>query len=128
MMKKKITETMESVADHLQRCVKTLESDDGKELEELIWQAATDLEYTLFLWSVRYENEIEQSSWKHHSKSKKLDVEPALIAARDLVEEAKNGLDSDEISDAYTKTWKARVHLLSIQKALENKHKSKSKK
>lgn len=126
-MKKRITEATESAADHLERSVKTLENRDGKELEELIWQAAAELEYTLFLFSVGHENEIEKSSWKHHSKSKKMAIEPALIEARDLIKEAKIDVDSDELLDAYKKTWEARGRLLTVQKILKKKRKSESK-
>ncbi|MEA2089177.1 MAG: hypothetical protein U9O89_00230 [Thermoproteota archaeon] len=127
-MKKKIVGATESAADHLERSIKALENDDEKKLEGLIWQAAAELEYTLFLFSVGYKNEIEKSSWKHHSSSKKLEVEPALIEARDLVKEAKTGVDADELSEAYKKTWKARGRLLTVQKILEKKRKSEGKK
>lgn len=127
MVKKKIVGALKSAADHLGRSIKALKNNDEKKLEGLIWRTATELEYTLFLFSVGYEYEVGKSSWKR-SSSKKLEIEPALVEARNLVKEAKIGIDADELSKVYKKTWEARGHLLNVQKILEKKRKNESKK
>jgi hypothetical protein len=123
---KKITEEMDSAVDNLERSIKALEKGDQKKFGKLVWQAASELEYTLFLFSVKYGNKIEGSSW--NPRLSELDIEPAVVEARDSVEEAKNSINDDEVSEAYKKTWKARGRLLKLQKILEKRRKSKSKK
>lgn len=128
MLKKKIAGAMESAVGYLESAINALKNKNEKELAGFVWQAAAELEYASFLFSVERENEIGRSSWKHGSSSKKLEIKPALIKTLDIVKEAKIGLDANKLSEAYQKTWKARGNLFSIQKTLKRKHKSKSEK
>jgi hypothetical protein len=46
---------------------------------------------------------------------------PLLISAQDLLEEARNSFEADELHEAHKKTWMARGQLLRVHDLLEKK-------
>jgi hypothetical protein len=82
------------------------------EITMLVWKAASDLEYGLFLFSI-LDPEGKSSSWRLPS-SKQTEIDSLLVSARKLLQEASESLMADDLTEAHRKTWLARGQLLKI--------------
>jgi hypothetical protein len=83
-----------------------------REVVMLVWRAASDLEYGLFLFSL-LDPESKRSSWRL-PVSKQTEIGSLLVSARKFLQEASKGLKADDLIEAHKKTWLARGQLLKI--------------
>jgi hypothetical protein len=93
------------------------------EVSGLVWQAAADLEYALFLFSIMHRDESESSSWKLGLHSKDVEVDSVLASTRDLLEEAESKIKAGALREAHKKTWMARGYLLRLHEFFEKRKK-----
>ena len=121
MKKENIFKAITLAIAYLEDSIEIFVQDNEKKAASLAWQAASDLEYALFLFSLMHQDETERPSWKLNSKSKQVEIEPLLSSARDLLKEAKNSFEEDEFHEAHKKTWMARGQLLRVHDLLEKK-------
>ena len=121
MKQENIFKAITSAIAHLEDSMEALVKKDEKKVAHFAWRAASDLEYALFLFSLMHQDETESSSWKLNPKSKQIEIEPLLISAQDLLKEAKNSFEADELHEAHKKTWMARGQLLRVHDLLEKK-------
>ena len=91
----------------------------------LVWRAAADLEYALFLFSIMHQDESESSSWRLSPHLKKVEVESVLASTRDILKEAESKTNAGELREAHKKTWMARGYLLRLQEFFEKRRKLK---
>lgn len=89
---------------------------EKKELDEIIWEAAFDVEYCLFLMSVKRDN--DEDRWKIKINENKISI--LISTAQNYLKTAMKIIESNN-DEAYKKTWYARSYLLKIQKKLEKK-------
>jgi hypothetical protein len=82
------------------------------EVRMLVWNAASDLEYGLFLFAL-VDPESSSSSWKLPT-SKQIIIESLLSSTRKLLQEASKNLEAENLKEAHEKTWLARGLLLKI--------------
>jgi hypothetical protein len=105
----KISTAVTSALSYLEDAIATqIES----EVVLLVWRAASDLEYGLFLFSLK-DPETTSSTWKLHS-SEQTEIKSLLVSARKLLQETSENLKADELKEAHEKTWLARGQLLKI--------------
>ncbi|MDH5419073.1 MAG: hypothetical protein OEY47_03110 [Candidatus Bathyarchaeota archaeon] len=127
MKQENIFKAITSAIAYLEDSMEALVKKDEKKVAHFAWRAASDLEYALFLFSLMHQDETESPSWKLNPKSKQLEIEPLLISAQDLLKEAKNRFEADELHEAHKKTWIARGQLLKVHDLLEKKLKKDEK-
>jgi len=120
----KILVAIDSSIRHLEDSVAASEKDKETKVINDVWQAAADLEYALFLFSLTHPDESKPSSWKANPRSKQAEIQPLLVTTKDLLETAKESLKTDDSLEAYKTAWIARGHLLRIHDAFEKKRKS----
>lgn len=114
MRKERLITLLEQAIKKLEVSTKLL---NENELHHKVWQAASDVEYALFLMSL--ERESGDDSWKEYwKKIANKEMSSLLADARDMLTEANEKIKSDQ-KDAYLKTWIARIYILNIQKRLE---------
>jgi hypothetical protein len=121
MKPENIFKAITSAIAHLEDSMEALVKKDEKKVAHFAWRAASDLEYAVFLFSILHQDETESSSWKLNPKSKQVEIGPLLISAQDLLKEAKNSFEADELHEAHKKTWMARGQLLRVHDLLEKK-------
>lgn len=121
MKQENIFKAITSAMAHLEKSMETPVKTDEKKVAYFAWQAASDLEYALFLFSLIHQDETESSPWKTNPKSKQIEIEQLLISAQDLLKEAKNSFEADELHEAHKKTWTARGELLRVHDLFEKK-------
>ena len=121
MKQENIFKAITSAIAYLEDSMEALVKKDEKKVAHFAWRAASDLEYAVFLFSLMHQDETESPSWKLNPKSKQLEIEPLLISAQDLLKEAKNRFEADELHEAHKKTWIARGQLLKAHDLLEKK-------
>ena len=127
MKQKNILKAITSAIAHLEDSMEALVKKDEKKVMHFTWRAASDLEYALFLFALLHQDETKSSSWKLDPRSKQLEIGPSLISAQDLLKEAKNSFEADDIHEAHKKTWMARGHLLMFHDFLEKKRRKSEK-
>lgn len=110
MYAQKISKAVTSALVYLEDAIDS--RDELSEVEMLVWKAASDLEYGLFLFSL-IDPESKHAAWKL-STSKRIEVEYLLASTRRLLQEALENLEADDFKEAYKKTWLARGQLFNI--------------
>lgn len=115
-----ILKALRSAITYLDNSLVVAGKKDEDLLENSVWHVAAELEYTLFLFSVIVQDEIERSKWKLNPKLKKIDVYPALLKVQDLLNRAEKSA-GNKLLDAYENTYKARNYVLKIQKDFAKK-------
>ena len=95
---------------------------DGNEekVMHLTWRAASDLEYGLFLFSLKCPEETRSSSWKL-PPMKQFKIDSLLASTQDILEEAAKSLEADDLKEAHKKLWMSRGQLLRIHNFFEKK-------
>lgn len=127
MKHENILEAIKSAMAQLENSVEALVKKDETKVVYFTWRAASDLEYALFLFSLMHQDETDSSSWKLNPQSKQVEIGPLLASAQDLLKEAKNSFETNDIYEAYKKTWMARGHLLRLHDFLEKKRRKGEK-
>ena len=127
MEKENILKAIISAISYLEDSMEFLVEKDEKKGVHFAWRAASDLEYALFLFSLMHQDETESSAWKLNPYSKQPEIVPLLISAQDLLVEAKNSFEADELHEAHKKTWMARGDLLRVHDFLEKKRRNGEK-
>lgn len=118
-MRQKLLRALASAIGNLENSIKALAEKDERELRDHVWRAAADAEYALFLLSLVQQEEIKGSPPESGAYAKKVEVEPALVLAQDLLNEAKDNIDIGGLHEAYGKVWGARGYLLRASTKLE---------
>jgi len=121
MRLEKVTRAITSAMGYLQDSMKVVSKMD--EVSGLVWQAAADLEYALFLFSIMHRDEFESSLWKLGLHSKDVEVDSVLASTLDLLKEAKSSIKAGELREAHEKTWMARGYLLRLHEFFEKRKK-----
>jgi len=127
MKQKNILKAITSAIAYLESSMEALVKKDEKKVVHFTWRASSDLEYALFLFSLMHQDESESSSWKLNPHPKQLEIGPLLISAQDLLKEAKDSFEADELREAHKKTWMARGHLLRVHDFFEKKRRKEEK-
>jgi len=120
-----LTRAITSAMGYLEDSMKIVSRMD--DVSSLIWRAAADLEYALFLFSVMNQDESESSSWKLGLHSKEVEIESVLKSAMDLLQKAESSIKTGELRDAHKKTWMARGYLLRLQEFFEKRRRKLQK-
>ena len=123
MKLEKLTGAITSAMGYLEDSMKVVPKGNDEDVSGLVWRAAADLEYTLFLFSIMHQDESESSSWKLGLHSKDIEIDSVLASTRDLLKEAKSSMKAGELREAHKKAWMARGYLLKLQEFFEKRRK-----
>jgi len=123
MDREKILSAISSAIGYLENSSKLFSHKKEAETYNMVWRASSDVEYSLFLFSLLHPNEAESFSLKHESSSKQMEIRPTLTSALSMLEEARSCVENDDFAKAHEKTWKARVYLFKVQKIFEKQRK-----
>ncbi|UCC33510.1 MAG: hypothetical protein JSW53_00420 [Candidatus Bathyarchaeota archaeon] len=117
----KLTRAVTSAMKYLEISIRV--ASKGDDVRDLVWNAAANLEYALFLFSIMHQDVPKSSSWRLTSASKEVEVESILASTRDLVAKAENEIKAGALHEARKITWMARGHLLRLQEFFEKQRK-----
>ncbi len=121
----KIVKAMESAVNYLESSVKAFVDKDERKVSDLVWHAAADVEYALFLLSLSYQ--LEEGTLQRLDPSMKNgEVGSTLVLARDMLLEAKSDMGTNSC-EAHKKTRMTREALLMIQKSLDKERRAREK-
>ncbi len=124
MKSEKILSTITSAISYLEDSMEAFARNKETALMNNLWRAAADLEYALFLFSLKHQDEPRSSSWKLDSHSNQSEIEPLLVSTKGLLETAKESIKANDFLEAHKKAWLARGQLLRIHDTFEKKRKS----
>ena len=120
MQIQKISKTVTSALAYIEDAIVAQAEGNEEKVMQLTWRAASDLEYGLFLFSLRYPEETRNSSWKL-PPIKQPKIESLLASTQELLKEAAKSLETDDLKEAHKKTWITRGQLLRIHDLFEKK-------
>jgi hypothetical protein len=120
MQTQKISKTVTSALAYIEDAIDTQAKGNEEKVMQLTWRAASDLEYGLFLFSLRRPEENQSSSWKLPS-IKQPKTESLLASTQELLKEAAKSFEADDFKEAHKKMWMARGQLLRIHDFFEKK-------
>jgi len=125
MRLEKLTGAIVSARGHVEDSMKVVSKGSDEEVSGIVWRAAADLEYALFLFSIMHQDGSGSSLWKVSLRSKDVEVDSVLASTRDLLEEAETKIKAGELREAHKKTWMARGYLLKLHNFFEKRRKLK---
>jgi len=120
MQIQKISNTVASALAYIEDAILAQAEWNEEKVMQLTWRAASDLEYGLFLFSLKCPEETRSSSWKL-PPIKQPKIELLLASTQDILEEAAKSLEADDLKEAHKKMWIARGQLLRIHNFFEKK-------
>jgi len=120
MQTQKISKTVTSALAYIEDAILAQAEGNEEKVMQLTWRAASDLEYGLFLFSLKDPEETRSSSWKL-PPIKQPKIEFLLAATQDILEEAAKSLEADDLKETHKKVWIARGQLLRIHNLFEKK-------
>jgi hypothetical protein len=123
MQVQKISKAVTSALTYLEASIEAYAKGDENKVIQLIWHAASDLEYGLFLFSLINHDETPSSSWKL-LQPKQPETESLLASTQALLQEAAKNLEANDLKEAYKKTWIARGQLLMVHDFFEKKERN----
>lgn len=106
----------------------SLNKKDEGSFSDNVWHAAAELEYVLFLFSIKLQNESSISKLKPNPELKKVDVPSALTQAQDLLRKAEECVSDEKLIESYKNAYIARHFLLKVQEDLAKKKREALKK
>jgi len=109
MQIQKISKTVASALAYLEDAIVAQAKGNEEKVMQLTWRAASDLEYGLFLFSLRYPEETRSSSWKL-PPIKQPKIDSLLASTQDFLEEATKSLEADDLKEAHKKAWITEVN------------------
>ncbi len=123
MEAQKISKAVTSALAYLEDAIDSQAKLNEEKVIQLTWHAASDLEYALFLFSLNHPDETRSPSWKL-LQTKQPETESLLASTQNLLREAAESLEVDDLKEAYKKTWLARGQLLKIHDFFWKKQKA----
>jgi hypothetical protein len=122
MRTQKLFNTITSALKYIESSIDIHSKGKQEMVIHLTWRAASELEYGLFLFSFRHPENAESLSWKLPS-IKQPKIESLLASTQELLIEATQSLEADDLEEAYKKTWIAKGQLLRVHDSFEKKRK-----
>ena len=96
----KISRALNSAKTRLNQSRRVVGEQKGNLLEDNVWHAAADLEYVLFLLSMRFQTELDKSRWKPNQKVKKDKVDKTIAIVQRLLNEAEISVTNKKLLNA----------------------------
>jgi hypothetical protein len=124
----KISKSLKSTITYLENSTTALNKKDENSFSNNIWQVAAELEYMLFLFSMKFQEEIDQLKWKPNPELKKAETGPMLVEVQNLLNETEKYVENGKLMDAYKKAYIARNYVLKVQESLAKKKREALKK
>ncbi|MFQ6065328.1 MAG: hypothetical protein ACE5L6_07615 [Candidatus Bathyarchaeia archaeon] len=125
MSVKKLTTAITSAMNHLEASMNVGSKVD--DVSRLVWRAAADLEYALFLFSIISQDESESSSWKIDLRSKEVEIKSVSRSAMERLQRAQSKIKDGKLREAHKETWMARGYLLKLQEFFEKRRRKLQK-
>jgi len=117
----KILQSLKSAVMYLENSAIALDKKDGDLLVDSIWHVAAELEYALFLFSIKTQNESDTLKLKPSLEFKNADVDTMLADMKNLLNEAERFFLNGRLQDAYKSAYAARHCILKIREDLAKK-------
>jgi len=111
----------EKILKSLKLAAEFLNGKDETSLADNMWHIAAELEYALFLLSIKLQDEIDASDLKSSPESKKADMDSVLGDVKSLLKEAEEYLLNGKLKDAYGSAYVARQYTLRIIETIDKK-------
>ena len=117
----KMLRSLKIARTHLEKSMLALNKNAEDSFDKSLWDAAAELEYALFLFSMTSQSEADTSKWKLNPDLKKIETGSILVEAENLLKEAEKSMANKELQNAYRSAYIARHYLLKVQENLAKK-------
>jgi len=118
----KMLRSLKIARTHLEKSMLALNKNAEDSFDKSLWDAAAELEYALFLFSMTSQSEADTSKRKPNPDLKKIETGSILVEeAENLLKEAEKSIANKELQNAYRSAYIARHYLLKVQENLAKK-------
>jgi hypothetical protein len=124
----KISESLKTAITHLKNSILALDKKDEGSFADNIWHVAAELEFALFLFSMKFQDESSVSKLKPNPELKKAETGSLLLDVQKLLNEAEKCLRNQKLLDSYRNAYVARHYVLRVQEDLAKKKREALKK
>lgn len=124
----KIVQSIKLSIAYLEASISGLNHKDEDCFAASLWRSAEELEYALFLFSMKFQDEGNRHEWKPKSAIKKGQSGQLLEAAKQLLDESWKAMIDESWLTAYKSAYVARCYLLRLQEDLAKKKREAIKK
>lgn len=124
----KLSKSLDAVTVYLRDSLQALDKKDENSFANSLWHAAAELEYALFMFSMKFQDEGIASKWKPNPELKKAETAELMAEAQSLLTEAEESVGNEKLLEAYRSAYVARHYLLRVQEDLAKKKRQALKK
>jgi hypothetical protein len=124
----KILMSLRTAMTHLENSIQSFNKKDERSFADSLWHVAAELEFALFLFSIKFQDESSVSKLKPNPELKKVETGSLLLAAQKLLNETEECLADEKLQESYKKAHMARHYLLKVQEDLAKKKREALKK
>jgi len=128
VVNEKILNALKLATNHLENSMLAFNKKDENLFADSLWHTAAELEYTLFLLSMKFSDESDLSKWKPNPELKKVETSSMLAEAKDLLNKAETYMANEKSMDVYKSAYVARHYILKVQEDLAKKKRDMLKK
>ena len=118
---KEIVQSLNSSMSYVKESVRILDTAPLEEFDVCVWYASAELEYALFLFSLKIQDENVTKGWKSNRSRRKDDTATLLKATQEVLSRSQEFVCAEEWLKAYRDAFAARHLLLWVQKDLAKK-------
>jgi hypothetical protein len=116
----KILLALKSAATYLENSIRAFAKKDENYLMDNVWHVAAELEYTLFLFSIAFE-EADKLKLRSNPRLKKVELDSALVTVQKLLKEVFKHMKEKNLLEAYKEANMARHYMLKVQRDFARK-------
>lgn len=124
----KLLKALESAACHLEGAITAFEKREENSFADAIWHVAAELEYALFLFSLKLKDEdYDRAKMKPNPEALKIEAGKILEKIMELLDKARAGLKEGRLIEAYKNAYAARHYVFKIQEEQARKKREASR-
>jgi hypothetical protein len=120
--------SLKTAITHLKNSILALDKKDEGSFADSLWHVAAELEFALFLFSMKFQDESSVSKLKPNPELKKVETGSLLLDVQNLLNEAEKCLRNQKLLDSYKNAHMARHYVLKVQEDLAKKKREALKK
>ena len=127
-MKRNLDSALKSAVAYLENAAKAIIEKNEEKVKDLVWKASSELEYALFLLSLKIDEDKRPRKVRVEVSDPKPDeLGPIIVSVQELAIEAQKLLNKN-FEKAYEKVKAARNFLLRLHETFEKQRKAKRSK
>jgi len=117
----KIQKALDGASACLENSIVELGKKNDESFADSVWHVGAELEYALFLFSMKFPDESSVSKRKPNPELKDIETATILTECKKLLDEAKRQMAKEKLAESYKTVNMARHYVLKVQEDIAKK-------